>query len=142
MIRSSFGLVIYPARQVYQWRLLRLHSPREMKLAQRREPNIRPILPLIPEERNSHLPAPILRKRIPDENKKTRTMEYCYSTPFISVLVLALIAWASFYLADVVILFLMNLKRALGDEINDLLAGGRFEEDSLEDFDDSNYPMG
>ena len=69
-------------------------------------------------------------------------MEYCYSTPFISVLVLALIAWASFYLADVVILFLMNLKRALGDEISDLLAGGRFEEDSLEDFDDSNYPMG
>lgn len=69
-------------------------------------------------------------------------MEYCYSTLWISVLVLALIAWASFHLADAVVLFLMNLKRALGDEIRDLLAGGRFEEDSLEEFDDSNYPMG
>lgn len=69
-------------------------------------------------------------------------MEYCYSIQLISVLVLALVVWVSFYLADVVVLFLMNLKRALGDEISDVLAGGRFEDDSLEDFDDSNYPMG
>lgn len=69
-------------------------------------------------------------------------MEYCYSIQLISVLVLALVVWVSFYLADVVVLFLMNLKRALGDEISDVLAGGRFEDDSLEYFDDSNYPMG
>lgn len=69
-------------------------------------------------------------------------MEYCYLIQLILVLVLALIVWLSFFLVDVVVLFLMNLKRALGDEISALLAGGEFEDDLLEDFDDSNYPMG
>lgn len=59
-----------------------------------------------------------------------------------TVLGLALLIWLAFFLADVVVLLLMNLKRALTGELSELLAGEDFEDDDLDDFDDSNYPMG
>lgn len=72
-------------------------------------------------------------------------MEYHCSIQFqfISVLGLALLIWLAFFLADVGVLLLVNLKRALTGELSELLADEEFEGgDELEDFDDSNYPMG
>lgn len=72
-------------------------------------------------------------------------MEYNCSIQFqfISVLGLALLIWLAFFLADVAVLLLVNLKRALTGELSELLADEEFEGgDELEDFDDSNYPMG
>lgn len=72
-------------------------------------------------------------------------MEYHCSIQFqfISVLGLALLIWLAFFLADVAVLLLVNLKRALTGELSELLADEEFEGgDELEDFDDSNYPMG
>lgn len=41
------------------------------------------------------------------------------------------------------VLLLVNLKRALTGELSELLADEELEDgDELEDFDDSNYPMG
>lgn len=40
------------------------------------------------------------------------------------------------------VLLLVNLKRALTGELSELLAGEVSEDDQLEGFDDSNYPMG
>ena len=72
-------------------------------------------------------------------------MEYHCSIQFqfISVLGLALLIWLAFFLADVAVLLLVNLKRALTGELSELLADEELEDgDELEDFDDSNYPMG
>lgn len=72
-------------------------------------------------------------------------MEYNCSIQFqfISVLGLALLIWLAFFLADVAVLLLVNLKRALTGELSELLADEELEDgDELEDFDDSNYPMG
>ena len=59
-----------------------------------------------------------------------------------SVLGLALLIWLAFFLADVAVLLLVNLKQALTDELSDLFTGEDFDDNELEDFDDSNYPMG
>ena len=40
------------------------------------------------------------------------------------------------------VLLLVNLKQTLTGELNELFTGEDFEDDGLEDFDDSNYPMG
>ena len=59
-----------------------------------------------------------------------------------SVLGLALLIWLAFFLADVAVLLLVNLKQALTGELSDLFTGEDFDDDELEDFNDSNYPMG
>ena len=77
--------------------------------------------------------------------RQSKTMEYNCSIQFqfISVLGLALLIWLAFFLADVAVLLLVNLKRALTGELSELLADEELEDgDELEDFDDSNYPMG
>ena len=71
-------------------------------------------------------------------------MEYNCSIQFqfVSVLGLALLIWLAFFLADVAVLLLVNLKQALTGELSDLFTGEDFDDDELEDFNDSNYPMG
>ena len=76
--------------------------------------------------------------------RQSKTMEYNCSIQFqfVSVLGLALLMWLAFFLADVAVLLLVNLKRALTEELSELLTGEVSEDDELEGFDDSNYPMG
>lgn len=76
--------------------------------------------------------------------RQSKTMEYNCSIQFqfVSVLGLAFLIWLAFFLAEVAVLLLVNLKQALTGELNELFTGEDFEDDGLEDFDDSNYPMG
>lgn len=59
-----------------------------------------------------------------------------------SVLGLAFLIWLAFFLAELAVLLLVNLKQELTGELSELFTGEDSEDDELEDFDDSRYPMG